>query len=205
VTNGSHSVTGTINFDGFGQTVGSTGSSTSPYMFAATSGYRTDGDAGLMHVRARYYDPQVGRFISRDSVLTEHPYVYCEADPVNAVDPTGHFNQKFWVWFLSLLTFGQSGDPNSPVVEMPSDPAPIGQPYDRSKPGGSGTGGGGGGGRGGGGGGGGGGGRGGGSGGGVGGIVTIGIGLGVGAEGATEVLKYRRRIEQYLNENGDWY
>jgi hypothetical protein len=53
VTNGSQTVTGTINFDAFGQTVGSTGSSTNPYMFAATSGYRSDGDAGLMHVRAR--------------------------------------------------------------------------------------------------------------------------------------------------------
>lgn len=36
-------------------------------MFAATSGYRSDGDAGVMHVGARYYDPQVGRFITRDT------------------------------------------------------------------------------------------------------------------------------------------
>jgi len=27
-------------------------------------GYRDDGDAGLLHVGARYYDPQVGRFTS---------------------------------------------------------------------------------------------------------------------------------------------
>jgi RHS repeat-associated protein len=39
-------------------------------MFAATSGYRNDGDAGLSHVGARYYDAQVGRFITRDMVLT---------------------------------------------------------------------------------------------------------------------------------------
>ena len=38
---------------------------------------------------ARYYDPQVGRFISRDAVLSEHPYLYCEHEPVNAVDPSG--------------------------------------------------------------------------------------------------------------------
>jgi RHS repeat-associated protein len=59
-------------------------------MFAATSGYRSDGDAGLMQVGARYYDAQVGRFITRDTVLTEHPYIYCDHDPVNAVDPSGH-------------------------------------------------------------------------------------------------------------------
>jgi RHS repeat-associated protein len=57
-------VTGTLTTEGFGQTVATTGSSTNPYMFAATSGYRSDGDAGLMHVGARYYDAQVGRFVS---------------------------------------------------------------------------------------------------------------------------------------------
>jgi YD repeat-containing protein len=65
VTNGSQTVTGTINFDAFGQTNATTGSSSSPYMFAATSGYRSDGDAGLQHVGARYYDPQVGRWFWR--------------------------------------------------------------------------------------------------------------------------------------------
>ncbi|MDW8321237.1 MAG: RHS repeat-associated core domain-containing protein, partial [Armatimonadota bacterium] len=46
-------------------------------------GYRDDGDAGLLHVGARYYDPQVGRFLSRDAVLSEHPYLYCEHEPVH--------------------------------------------------------------------------------------------------------------------------
>ena len=50
---------------------------------------RDDGDAGLLHVGARYYDPQVGRFISRDAVLSEHPYLYCEPEPVIRVDPGG--------------------------------------------------------------------------------------------------------------------
>jgi RHS repeat-associated protein len=59
-------------------------------MHAGAWGYRTDGDAGLMHVGARYYDAQVGRFITRDTVLSEHPYLYCEHGPVNAVDPSGH-------------------------------------------------------------------------------------------------------------------
>src|SRR5919204_3170063 len=76
VTNASQTVTGTITFEGFGQTIATTGSSTNPYKFAATSAYRDDGDAGLMHVGARYYDPQVGRFITRDSEPDQHPYLY---------------------------------------------------------------------------------------------------------------------------------
>jgi RHS repeat-associated protein len=90
VTNSSQAVTGTATYEGFGQTVATTGSSTDPYMFAATSGYRNDGDAGLMHVGARYYDAQVGRFITRDTELDQKPYLYCEHDPVNNLDPSGH-------------------------------------------------------------------------------------------------------------------
>ena len=90
VTNGSQTVVGTLNLDGFGNQVGSTGSSSSPYMYAATSGYRNDNDAGLTHVGARYYDAQVGRFITRDTYLDQKPYLYCEHDPVNGLDPSGH-------------------------------------------------------------------------------------------------------------------
>lgn len=43
---------------------------------------------------ARYYDAQVGRFITRDTYLNQHPYLYCDHDPVNHVDPTGHQTLK---------------------------------------------------------------------------------------------------------------
>jgi RHS repeat-associated protein len=96
VTNSSQTVTGSVNFEAFGQVAGSTGSSTNPYMYAGDWGYRNDGDAGLMHVGARYYDAQVGRFITRDTVLSEHPYLYCEHEPVGFVDPSGH--EGVWDW-----------------------------------------------------------------------------------------------------------
>jgi len=93
VTNASQSVTASLTLSAFGQTVASSGSSTSPYQFGATSGYRSEGDAGLTLVGCRFYDAQVGRFITRDTVLTEKPYAYCNGDPVNATDPSGHFSQ----------------------------------------------------------------------------------------------------------------
>ncbi len=68
----------------------SSGSSTSAYQFGASSGYRTEGDAGLTLVGCRFYDAQVGRFITRDTYLDQAPYAYCDGDPVNATDPTGH-------------------------------------------------------------------------------------------------------------------
>ncbi|MFC1601818.1 RHS repeat domain-containing protein, partial [Candidatus Sumerlaeota bacterium] len=48
-------------------------------------------DFGLYYFNARWYDPFTGRFISKTVVtpVAEHPYVYCEGNPVNDVDPSG--------------------------------------------------------------------------------------------------------------------
>lgn len=88
-TNSSQTVTATATYEGFGATVASSGSTGSSYLFKGSGGYRTDGDAGLEDVGFRYYDPQVGRFISRDFELDQHPYAYCEHDPINLWDRSG--------------------------------------------------------------------------------------------------------------------
>ena len=55
-----------------------------------------DADAGLLYLRARWYDPATGRFLTRDSFpglaalpQTQHPYVYVGNNPVNLTDPGG--------------------------------------------------------------------------------------------------------------------
>jgi RHS repeat-associated protein len=55
-----------------------------------------DQDAQLLYLRARWYDPSVGRFISADpwtgrvrEPRTLHRYGYAAADPVNGADPSG--------------------------------------------------------------------------------------------------------------------
>jgi len=60
------------------------------------AGRETD-PTGLMYYRARYYEPEVGRFISEDSVWgsANHPaslnrYAYVENDPINRIDPSGN-------------------------------------------------------------------------------------------------------------------
>ena len=93
VTGSTGSITASSVSDAFGNTVASSGS-VGEYGFAGTSGYRNDGDAGLVHIAARYYDPLVGQFISRDTYLEEKPYSYCEGDPVNFLDPSGHQKKK---------------------------------------------------------------------------------------------------------------
>ncbi|MGW9498903.1 RHS repeat-associated core domain-containing protein [Streptomyces prasinus] len=57
-----------------------------PYRFAG--GYQDP--TGLYHLRARYYDANIGRFTQPDpSGQEQNPYLYAEGDPVNRIDPTG--------------------------------------------------------------------------------------------------------------------
>ncbi|MDO8662670.1 MAG: RHS repeat-associated core domain-containing protein [Candidatus Omnitrophota bacterium] len=57
---------------------------------------------GLYFYGARYYDPEIGRFITADTIVqapynpqTLNRYTYCGNNPINYVDPTGH-----WFWAL---------------------------------------------------------------------------------------------------------
>jgi RHS repeat-associated protein len=97
LSNDTQTITQTTTYDAFGNVESSAGSSSNAYKYAGQWGYRNDGDDGLMHVGARYYDALVGRFISADTYLGEvgnpqslNLYIYVENDPVNYVDPTGH-------------------------------------------------------------------------------------------------------------------
>ena len=47
-------------------TVSRTGTTATPFGFGARSEYQTDFDSGLMLLGHRYYDPSIGRFITKD-------------------------------------------------------------------------------------------------------------------------------------------
>ncbi|MGH9461081.1 MAG: RHS repeat-associated core domain-containing protein, partial [Vicinamibacteria bacterium] len=91
-------VTDTYDYDGFGSLIASTGTTANAYQYR---GEQFDSDAGLYYLRARWYNPATGRFLTRDpaeGVLDRpaslNPYVYAEADPVNNTDPLGLYVQE---------------------------------------------------------------------------------------------------------------
>ena len=64
-----------------------------PYRYR---GYRYDNETDLYYLQSRYYDPEIGRFISADDllatscgVLEHNMYVYCNNNPINQMDSSG--------------------------------------------------------------------------------------------------------------------
>jgi RHS repeat-associated protein len=85
----------TYEYDPYGVLLKKTGSVENPYLYA---GYRYDAVTGVYYLQSRYYDPQTGRFLTRDTFegdetipLSQNQYTYAHNNPVMNTDPTGHF------------------------------------------------------------------------------------------------------------------
>ncbi|WP_082191072.1 RHS repeat-associated core domain-containing protein [Peribacillus loiseleuriae] len=50
-----------------------------------------DEETGFYYLKSRYYNPEIGRFITRDIVADSNMYLYADNNPVNFVDHDGAF------------------------------------------------------------------------------------------------------------------
>jgi len=117
VMDSTQTVTATQVYDAFGDQIGGTGTTASALQWQGGNLHATyAADAGFILAGARYYDPQVGRFITRDTDLGQHPHIYCAGDPVYSGDPSGHGIKEFlrycwvgdWTIFVGLEPEGRA-------------------------------------------------------------------------------------------------
>jgi RHS repeat-associated protein len=94
LTDGAGNVTDTYDYDAFGNVIAQTGSTPNNYLY---SGEQFDAHLGLYYLRARYHNPDTGRFWTRDRFggflgdpASLHQYAYSGNDPVNGADPSGY-------------------------------------------------------------------------------------------------------------------
>jgi len=89
----SGNITDTYAYDAYGTIIASTGSTTNNYLYC---GQQWDPDFGFYYDRARYLNPNIGRFWTMDKYdgRTKEPisfnkYLYCWGNPVNRLDLDG--------------------------------------------------------------------------------------------------------------------
>ena len=95
LTNANGEVTKTYKYDAFGVEKNIVDSDENAFRYC---GEYYDKETATVYLRARYYNPTTGRFISRDSYagdnsdpLSLNLYTYCHNNPTINVDPSGHF------------------------------------------------------------------------------------------------------------------
>ena len=94
LTDDTGSVTGSVTYDPYGAVSASTGT-LSRLGFA---GEYTDIETGFVYLRARYYDPATGQFLTRDPLAasTRDAYGYTAGNPLNTTDPSGQAPWDDW-------------------------------------------------------------------------------------------------------------
>ena len=94
----------------YGEPVDWTGLNGAPELRNGFNGQRYDDATNLYYFGARYYDPEIGRFLTADTQVPDpmnpkvlHRYAFAGDNPIRYVDPTGH---AFWEWFLAGCVIG---------------------------------------------------------------------------------------------------
>ena len=95
ITDNTGNITDTFEYDTYGKQTARTGSTDTPFRYNGRDGVMTEYN-GLLYMRARYYNPDMRRFISADilpggidNAVTLNRYAYANANPVTNIDPFG--------------------------------------------------------------------------------------------------------------------
>ena len=95
ITDAAGNITDTFAYDTYGKLISRTGTSEVIFGYNGRDGVVTD-DNGLIYMRARYYSPEMRRFINADIVageisnaITLNRFAYANGNPVSNVDPFG--------------------------------------------------------------------------------------------------------------------
>ncbi|HEX9061530.1 MAG TPA: RHS repeat-associated core domain-containing protein, partial [Clostridia bacterium] len=94
LADGTGKIVKSYDYDEFGNEKGIEPGDVNPFRYC---GEYFDKETGTIYLRARYYNPANGRFVSEDSVrgkdndpLSLNLYTYCGNDPIDMFDPSGH-------------------------------------------------------------------------------------------------------------------
>jgi RHS repeat-associated protein len=89
-----------IYYSPFGATQSDTGAVSVDHKYTSQE---FDAETGLYYYGARYYNPELGRFVTPDTIVPDYSnpqslnrYAYVLNNPMKYLDPTGHMNEVWW-------------------------------------------------------------------------------------------------------------
>ncbi len=109
MTDQSQAIVNKYSYDEFGKVLNQVAAVPQPFKYVGQYGVMHESN-GFYYMRARYYDPKVGRFISEDPIGLAggiNQFVYVGNKPVNRIDPMGLFEIEVSdPWGRSGSTYG---------------------------------------------------------------------------------------------------
>ena len=95
ITDSNGTVTDTFTYDSYGNLTSRTGTTDVIFLYNGEYGVVTDNN-GLLYMRARYYSPELRRFVNADILIgdinnstTLNRYAYANGNPISNIDPFG--------------------------------------------------------------------------------------------------------------------
>lgn len=105
MTDDAKSIVNAYAYDPFGKVTGKFENTPNTFKFVGQYGVEQDSN-GLLFMRARYYMPELGRFLNKDLVPASpsspqslNPFIYVNNNPIDAADPSGLiFEYDGWLY-----------------------------------------------------------------------------------------------------------
>jgi RHS repeat-associated protein len=123
LTDATQNVTDTYFYNPFGILINSSGTTPNPFKYVGRYGVMDEGN-GIDYIRARYYSPELGRFIGRDPMAGNDGdsqslirYVYALNNPVRFIDASGYSPLEG----TTSNYYGSSDENHNNLVQEPSN------------------------------------------------------------------------------------
>ena len=113
----SANVTHQYQYDEFGSLLQSQETDANPFRYVGKYGVMYEDDE-LYFMRARYYDPTVGRFLSEDPLWNTNLYPYADNNPIIGIDPSGELSEELQL--VGMQFWETAGSLSDGLSQMPT-------------------------------------------------------------------------------------
>ncbi len=119
LTDGNGNIVWNYAYDAFGNQKETVNSGTEPYNPFRYTGEYFDAETGFIYLRARYMNPETGRFISEDPACDGiNWYAYAGGNPVRYYDPSGYSFEDSIAGIITALDEGALANVVSCLLEI---------------------------------------------------------------------------------------